>query len=640
MYYPIHDTHRVPYFNATITAKQLSDSTTPVKFIDADGNELGLSIKTNARGYLCQSNGTPYPNGVFVGEDAIITATLGDGSSTSWTVRSDSEITVFDGILYGKVLDPDTATQEELENAVTIGTTKYKRLFSANQSTDGQLSLWDLADVPSFSKWTDDQQIESLDLVDVTYKATVTLGIQTKTLLLTNSNTASAVPEYPKYFTVLLQSSLDEEGNTRFGRNVVITNFTGACIVLQNAQGSQSVLGRINPTESITVTEVYPDAVAGSNQGGTAFFAIADNGELANNGNVSYTLSATNELTINDSTPPLLNIAGFGSEGVGPNLEINLKYQGSAGVIRRVVLRRFDSVQKTAVVKDPNSYPIALLRNGESVELIVGADTNGTGFAGVADLAEKVVRTQQVPISTPGSLFPVTSGLNSVQIDCSQCTTSHTTAVTKLQFATNVCESYRLEFVNLAVPHWFQLVNDASLVQAKFCVPSGAHRVTVSNCCGILTIVEKSWDMRETAGKTTYSSNTWTCEYDSFDVVADLALLNSLTDETFAFNRGDNSQNLVLKLPIEDGQTADVRIAMPFYSSTITSGNPDVHLKLSDMDGNTVTIAGDGTSTHILFDSSKMDEEAFIAGGWTVTGQLSRAGTTLSFTLSAREAYK
>ena len=136
--YSIHDTHRVPYINAVLTAKQLSPSTTPVKFRTFDGTVIGLSVKTNARGYCCQSDGTPYVDGVFVGEDAIITATLSDGSSASWTVGSESEITVFDGRLYGKEI---TNTAEYSDNDVVIGGTHYKRLFSANQQTDGQLSL-------------------------------------------------------------------------------------------------------------------------------------------------------------------------------------------------------------------------------------------------------------------------------------------------------------------------------------------------------------------------------------------------------------------------------------------------------------------------------------------------------------------
>ena len=84
--YSIHDTHRLPYNNAEITAKQLSDSTTPVRFRTFTGETIGLEVRTNSRGYCCQSDGTPYVDGVFVEEDDIVTAVMPDGSSTSWTV--------------------------------------------------------------------------------------------------------------------------------------------------------------------------------------------------------------------------------------------------------------------------------------------------------------------------------------------------------------------------------------------------------------------------------------------------------------------------------------------------------------------------------------------------------------------------
>ena len=62
----IHATHRLPFFNATVTAKQLSSSTTPVAFKLATGKEIGFKIKTNARGFICRTDGTPYNDGVFV----------------------------------------------------------------------------------------------------------------------------------------------------------------------------------------------------------------------------------------------------------------------------------------------------------------------------------------------------------------------------------------------------------------------------------------------------------------------------------------------------------------------------------------------------------------------------------------------
>ena len=51
----ILDTHRLPYRNAEFTAVALG-TTTPVKFHDADGNDLGYKVYTNSGGYICDSH--------------------------------------------------------------------------------------------------------------------------------------------------------------------------------------------------------------------------------------------------------------------------------------------------------------------------------------------------------------------------------------------------------------------------------------------------------------------------------------------------------------------------------------------------------------------------------------------------------
>ena len=168
----IHATHRLPFFNATVTAKQLSSSTTPVVFKLATGDEIGYEIRTNARGFICRTDGTPYNDGVF------------------------------DGILYGREAESGDAPA----TLVKVGDKYYKKLFSANQKPNSQLSLDDLANVPSFTKWTDDQQIEVIDFKSLTKTYTVQIGLQTKVLILKpKDNTAL---ESGVVFKLLLQPTL------------------------------------------------------------------------------------------------------------------------------------------------------------------------------------------------------------------------------------------------------------------------------------------------------------------------------------------------------------------------------------------------------------------------------------------------
>ena len=55
------DTHRIPYPNATVTAYKLSDGTTPLKFkVGKTGTPDRFEVKTNSRGYFCDTNGTIY----------------------------------------------------------------------------------------------------------------------------------------------------------------------------------------------------------------------------------------------------------------------------------------------------------------------------------------------------------------------------------------------------------------------------------------------------------------------------------------------------------------------------------------------------------------------------------------------------
>lgn len=140
----LHDTHRTPYSNAIITAvSSVPGSTTPVSFEDYEGNDLGTEIRTNAKGFLCDQNGTLYTSGVFVPESCVITVTLGDGTTTSWTVT--------------------TCDDTSVNNAKLYNADKSKVLFTANADTDMLLSYMDLSDRPIINEWGRTEQI-----VDIT----------------------------------------------------------------------------------------------------------------------------------------------------------------------------------------------------------------------------------------------------------------------------------------------------------------------------------------------------------------------------------------------------------------------------------------------------------------------------------------
>lgn len=637
--YSIHDTHRVPYINAVLTAKQLSSSTTPVKFRTFDGTVIGLSVKTNARGYCCQSDGTPYVDGVFVGEDAIITATLSDGSSTSWTVGSESEITVFDGKLYGKEI---TNTAEYSDTDVVIGGTHYKRLFSANQKTDGQLSLEDLANVPSFTKWTEDQQIERFDVGGIGKSTDVYVHKQTKVLILINSNKDFKVQTYPQSFTVNLFPTLDEEHKTRFGRNLSVYNLTGMPIHLKNGSGLKSSIAVVNTATAIEVAETYPSAPEGSDIGGEVQFVAVDNAELASNGGVVYEIpnnanassSNLDFIVLGDATPSILNIASVANKSDGTTKPVLVKYEGSAGTFRRIVIRRFDDYATSIALIAESGGVLGLVPPNGSIEITVSKSAESETNESVVDNTLPWVREQTVALVPNGNAY-VKACLGHIALDATAVTSSYTGYISNLIISEGVDESYRIDIVGNTVPCWVRLRSDLGIDGDLFCVPVGGGTVVVHNVYGIGTVVFKTWN--DTAPQSTYDNNIWTSSFATFDAKADLAYLYAQTSEAFAFNRGQHHQDYKMAFPLKAGQTARIRVRMPFYSSVIESGNADSTLYIADQDGHSTNIR-----ELVLFKDAKITDDCFIAGGWTLEGMLTRSldGTSVSFSLIDVTEYK
>lgn len=634
----IHDTHRLPFFNATITAKQLSSSTTPVVFRTYTGETIGTTVKTNASGFLCRSDGTPYVDGVFVDEEAIVTATLKNGTSTSWVVGPADEVTAYDGILFGKLLDDSYVGTDYIE----IGGKKYKKLFTANQQGNGRLSLFDLADVPSFVNWTDDQQIEDLDLANLNHSASILVGIQTKVIILRPVANRTP-PEYPTEFTVLLSSSLSEEGKTRYGRNFTVTNITTVPIVLKN-QGDYAELavGTVQPGSSVVVAETYPYAPYGSDIGGTPFYIIADNGELATGAYTSYkpTLSTDGNATVklNDSTPAVLKMTGH--TGRVPERD-NLVWQLDCSTVttaRRVVLFRYepddsDSANIPVQVVTPQGVYICSLDNLQAVELWVAQD-----FAWPVNDYTKRATTGLVKL-TSNTAMP--SGKNSVGIDCSGISDGPS-EYHDLRFIDDWSGNVRLEFGNASTPIWIRLCSvprngSTETYWDTFCIPAGSSRVSVSVNAGVIRVYEKSWksicDIR-------YSGNgEWSCTATTFDIRLDVGEISAITNEpVFASTDSSTHDNVNVQIPTVAPNTI-LRLDIAEYTAASTS----------DVSPGIVLVQGSISKDILGSDSDNLLRRSRIrgAGGGTfvvvnlysqfVRCVMNASDTTLSFSEIVRE---
>ena len=220
----IHDTHRIPYFNAELTAVQ-KGTTTPIKFVDYDGNELGYKVYSNARGFLCDNTGTLYTSGVFVGGNAEIKCTLKDGKSTTWVVGEDNKEAINDG----KVL-----------------TKTGRKLFSANSNSNWTLSVQDIEDMPPLNQWKENQQICFIENID----DSVDIDEFTKALIILPKPDAdwSALANPATQCCLTLTPQVN-----RFGQRLCIWNMCGVRISLKNAVDG-AVFATVDPQGFLPVS--------------------------------------------------------------------------------------------------------------------------------------------------------------------------------------------------------------------------------------------------------------------------------------------------------------------------------------------------------------------------------------------------
>jgi len=562
----IHATHRLPFFNATVTAKQLSSSTTPVVFKLATGEEIGYEIRTNARGFICRTDGTPYNDGVFVGEDAIVTATLGDGSSTSWTVTSESEIIIFDGILYGR----EAESGDDPNTLVKVGDKYYKKLFSANQRPNSQLSLDDLANVPSFTKWTDDQQIEVIDFKSPTKTYTVKIGLQTKVLILKpKDNTAL---ESGVVFKLFLQPTLAEDGeSSRFGRNVVITNSSNNRVVLYNI-GDNVPFGGLDGNRSVTVTETYPNAPASSTEGGEAKFQCTESYQFVS-GYQGVVVDSSDKLTITDGSTDVIDIVQIQSVSDSTKT-LNVKVDTSAvNLTRRVTLRRLDPFLGTIRLTTTDGVELGFLQNAGTMELIIAKN-----YAKPVD--EHIVRngTASITLSESAGQYPeIPMGCTRVYVDCIDNTSQ--TELHKILVSPQSTDAVRMEFSNASVPIWVAVVNseEPDFIAEQFCIPAGTSRVCIQLVCGAARLLERSWvdwvDMSREGGD-------WEAIATTLDVHLDIGVINSATNSVFGYTHDGPTNHLKIVVPVAPGATAHVRMDCENYTATdiYEDKNPHLHL--------------------------------------------------------------
>lgn len=338
----LHDTHRTGYNNAVITAVDATPgSTEPVVFEDYSGNKLGDKIYTNAGGYLCDSNGALYTDGVFVPIDAVITVTLRDGKSTSWTVCADNTETINDAKLW---------------NA-----DKSKILFTANASKDFILSYNDLSDKPVLNQWgRDEQKVTMLavnDSVDVDALVSV---------LVVDGKYAGLNPS-----VVTLVLNPQQIDVIQFGQKFSVKNETGRTLKLLNSDNS--LIGVVFDGDS---AEVFAE----SNTDATAIYFVMQSEDPSIGETLSFDPSAVNPQTlqITDTTAPRVVIAELLTSATPKVAKLNTTYSlTKARWVSLVWVPRSDDTKycRNLVLVSNSNYIVKLKPNVETRVLL----TAGSG---------------------------------------------------------------------------------------------------------------------------------------------------------------------------------------------------------------------------------------------------------------------
>lgn len=272
----IHDTHKLDYKNATVTARRYG-TTTAIPFFQSDGTQLGLEVYTNAKGYLCNSGGSLYTSGVFVRERAEITVTLRNGDSTSWVVAPDESEQINDGKLYGE--DPNNPGG-------------YIEIFSANSDSPGFLAWENILRKPSFNVWYESETVVKMTQANDTVDSSITDLKFTKTISIIAE--AGVVPQT---LTII-------PDQTRAGQNISIRNLTGYPILLKNSDNTP--IKAVMPSDSET-DRICQVVLFGS--GDHKLRAVGDAEFWPSVVDISNVGSFALGVAITDSTPDVIRVS-------------------------------------------------------------------------------------------------------------------------------------------------------------------------------------------------------------------------------------------------------------------------------------------------------------------------------------------
>lgn len=578
----VHDTHRLPYNNAVITAKtKQSGNTTPLKFYNGLDEEIGFQVYTNAKGYLCDRDGTLYTNSVYVKEDAYVTATLGDGSSTNWIVRGESDITVNDGKLLGAVEDDRTKWITGREYVLYEGH-YHLVLHSANTDKNNTLELQDLDNVPAFNEWKEVEQVEALNINSLT----VLVEEYTKTLVLQWGSGVKPSAHNAVNVTIGMKVI---GGRHRYAQHCLVFNQTGMNITLVDQSGGYTI-GTIpvDGTMNIglfflidrTIGNWLPDEF---NQDWNTNDASNDGGYVKVTGAPSggyYTV------TLNDRTPPVLLVRAenLTLQNAPVPGEIPIKFVGNLTKGRKIKIW-FQNLDTGSGATLPATfyfseglavctlYPATLC----DIEVPPNAfsESNGPVLLQNSDAPGK--KTVNFEIGA-GSKRTVPMGCDLVNIE------NVTGGTAVMRFETHDSHTVRFNVHNgSGVPLWIELQNDSDSNTQLWavCPPNDYCNFTVRNNFGLLEAVSAT-ECYPTKVAAAGGTANWDATYDvrglATTLVVNFGAINHKFGASYGDHNGYSSWLLVDAPALKTIPGAKISVKVLGFISTADEDHPEIYL--------------------------------------------------------------
>lgn len=564
----ISDTHRLPYLNARVSAKTVqSGNTTPLKFYDGSGAELGFELRTNAKGYLCDQSGALYTTGVFVHEDAYITVVLGDGTTIGWQSLAQQDVTVNDGKLYGRLAN-------EGEPFVMVGNEKRLLLHSANDANDRPLNFADLAGVPPINEWREDQVIKTFGLLNNSME----VPVYTKTLLM---RWEGALPDDHGPVRIYLRVGRRDATN-RYAQHIDVKNMSPYRMTVMDYMSGQPIVSLDPYLGSASLDSVFTDNILDGH-------FVLTHTETETVATDASDLGSTLEIPaaqpdgfshveLNDRTPRMLVLTGNiqrTSPVVGEAMPIKLDASSEGLKIGRVQ-RIWNTSTVPVVLYFGTNTRLAVVYPGEQVQIEVPAlDSVNTAFTDsfgpvLLDTANRSTSHISTFNMSSGTI-ELCGGADRIDIACTQ--RGGTVRLRASSFGNDI---FTVAFTTNGFGY-LELEGNGAVV--KRLMVAGFVVLTVRTSGGGISILG-DYDLQ---GSYSFDNGTW---YE--DCTGHFVNKLDLTYMGFATNNpyrpdivGDG---IVLQMPFLDAEDADFELVIPTYRvhTNLNLTNIKVRIKTSD----------------------------------------------------------